>query len=56
LDLGNRFAFCIDSRFVLSDSGRRLQGHFLFLPGMESLPVIVGALFGGRTAPISPPC
>ncbi len=56
LDLGSRFAFCIDSRFILSDSGRCLPGHFLFLPGMESLPVIVGALFGERTAPVSPPC
>jgi len=45
---GSRFAFCIDSRFVLGESGRRLQGHFLFLPEVESLPVIMGALFGGK--------
>jgi chemotaxis protein CheC len=56
LDSGSRFAFCIDSRFILSASGRRLPGHFLFLPGMESLPVILGALFRERTAPVSPPC
>ncbi len=54
LDLGSRFAFCIDSRFMLAASGRSLQGHFLFLPGVESLPVILGALFGG-TSPKSPP-
>lgn len=48
LELGSRFAFCIDSRFQLAASGRGLQGHFLFLPGMESLPVILGALFGRK--------
>lgn len=55
LEMGSRFAFCIDSRFVLAASGRRLQGHFLFLPGLESLPVILGALFGGMPSPKSPP-
>jgi chemotaxis protein CheC len=46
LGAGNRFAFCVDSRFTLSESGAKLAGHFLFLPEMSSLPVIVGALFG----------
>lgn len=53
LEMGSRFAFCIDSRFLLSESGRSQQGHFLFLPGMESLPVILGALFGGRMSGVA---
>lgn len=48
LEAGNRFAFCVDSAFALGGSGARQRGHFLFLPDQESLPVIVGALFGGR--------
>ncbi|GEM_PF-2147538 len=48
LDAGSRYAFCIDSRFSLAGGGAPLAGHFLFLPEMGSLPVIVGALFGGR--------
>lgn len=48
LDSGARFAFCVDSRFTLAQTGQQLQGHFLFLPEQESLPLIIGALFGAR--------
>jgi len=48
LDGGARFAFCVDSRFSLAQTGQRLQGHFLFLPEQQSLPLIIGALFGAR--------
>ena len=48
LDSGARFAFCVDSRFTLAQTGQLLQGHFLFLPEQQSLPLIIGALFGAR--------
>ncbi len=55
LQEGKRFAFCIDSRYLLDNGRQCLRGHFLFLPEVESLPVILRALFGGRTTSVSSP-
>ena len=46
LDPDCRFAFCIDSQFMVEGDERNLIGHFIFLPEEESLSAIIQALFG----------
>lgn len=60
LDPDCRFAFCIDSKFIINGREHSLIGHFIFLPEEESLPTIIQSLFGneGGETKISPakPC